>query len=209
MNLTFKPTRLSDTEMITGLQSHNPKVEKYFFDSTYRYFDNHFTELFFDADSKQEVFQTAIIKIWTEIENKTITIIDGLVCRRQKSGEYYPMSASLNTFMMAFAKNEYREILRNRHEDNFEDIANKVGGSMDVMDDSGDEEMDKIQVIDECILSMSPNCIEIITLFYYQKKSLDEIMAMRGLQNNSKDGLKTAKNKCMTTLRRRVTERLN
>lgn len=203
------PKALSDKDVIVGLQNHNPKIEKYFFDTTYRYFDIHFTNFFFDADSKQEVFQTTIIKLWTEIENKTIKVVNDMVCRRQKSGEYCEMSATLNTFMMAFAKNEFRELLRNSSDDNFDDIANTSVGCANLIDESSDENEDKIQIIDECILSMSPNCIEIITLFYYQKMSLDEIMMHRGEKNTSKDGLKTAKNKCMVTLRKRVNERLN
>lgn len=207
--LKVRQKTLSDIDVIIGLQNHNPKIEKYFFDTTYRYFDIHFSQLFFDADSKQEVFQTAIIKLWTEIENKTIKIVDNIICRRQKSGEYCEMSATLNTFMMAFAKNEFRELLRDRNSDNFDDIANTKGAHIDIIDESEDESEDRIQIIDECILSMSQNCIEIITMFYYQKKSLDEIMVLRGDQNSSKDGLKTAKNKCMVTLRKRVNERLN
>lgn len=207
--LRIKPKSLSDIDVIIGLQKHDPKVEKYFFDTTYKYFDIHFTQLFFDPDSKQEIFQTAIIKLWTEIENKTIKIIDNMICRRQRSGEYCEMSATLNTFMMAFAKNEFRELLRNRNDDNFEDIANSLSKQIDFIDESDDTSEYQIQIIDECILSMSPNCIEIITMFYYQRKSLDEIMELRGEHNSSKDGLKTAKNKCMVTLRKRVNERLN
>lgn len=204
----IKQKKLSDIEIILGLQEHDPKVEKYFFEMSYQYFDSHFNQLFFDADSKNEIFQTAIIKLWTEIEDKKIKVIDNIVYRRQKSGLFSEMSASLCTFMMAFAKNEFRELLRNLKDDNFEDIANKSIGSLDIMDESYDNTEDKIQIIDECILSMSPNCIEIITMFYYQKKSLDEIMDLRGEQNSSKDGLKTAKNKCMVTLRKRVTDKL-
>lgn len=207
--LRIKPTRVSDKDIIIGLQKHNPRIEKYFFDSTYQYFDIHFTQFFFDPDSKQEVFQAAIIKLWTEIENKTIKIIDNTICRRQKSGEYCEMTASINTFLMAFAKNEFRELLRNRNDDKFDDVVNSPGRCIDIIDEFADEDDDKIQIIDECILSMSPNCIEIITMFYYQKKSLDEIMLIRGAQNSSKDGLKTAKNKCMVTLRKRVSDRLN
>lgn len=204
-----KQRKLSDIEIISGLQKHDPKVEKYFFDMVYKYFDSHFNQLFFDADSKNEIFQAAIIKIWTEIEDRKIRVIDNMLCRRQKSGKYCEMSASLCTFMMAFAKNEFRELLRNLKDDNFDDISNTSIGSLDIMDESYESTEDKIQIIDECILSMSPNCIEIITMFYYQKKSLDEIMELRGEQNSSKDGLKTAKNKCMVTLRKRVIDKLN
>lgn len=204
-----KQKKLSDKEIILGLQKHNPIVEKYFFDMTYRYFDCHFNQFFFDADSKQEVFQAAIIKLWTEIENKKINVIGNGVCRRQKSGEYCEMSASLCTFMMAFAKNEFRELLRNLNDDNYEDITNSSICSMEVLEDTSNNSDYTIQIVDECVLSLSPNCIEIITMFYYQKKSLDEIMESRGEQNTSKDGLKAAKNKCMVTLRKRVTEELN
>lgn len=207
--LRLKQRSMTDPEIIEGLQSHNRKAEKCFFDMAYRYFNAHFNQLFFDGDSKQEVFQTAIIKLWTEIENRTITEIDGMVCRRQKDGRYHPMTASLNTFMMAFAKNEFRELLRNHKDDNFEDVANSGGAAVLAADEeSGDEEL-KISIIDECILAMSPNCRELITLFYHQNKSLDDIMQIRESQNTSKDGLKTAKNKCMVSLRKRVTERLN
>lgn len=201
--------KLSDSEIILGLQCHDKKIEKYFFDESYHYFDIHFNQLFFDQDSKQEIFQTAIIKLWTEIENKTIRIMDGTICRRQRNGTYSEMSATLRTFLMAFAKNEFRELLRNNKDDNIDEILSCSATSIDIIDDTKEDDEYNIQIIDECILSMPQNCIEIITLFYYQKKSLDEIMEIRGEQNSSKDGLKTAKNKCMSTLRKRVTERLN
>ena len=46
---------------------------------------------------------------------------------------------------------------------------------------------------------------EILTLFYFKKKSLDEILAIRQ-ENSTKDGLKTAKSKCMRQLEGRIIE---
>lgn len=206
LNIPIKKRgKLSDLEVITGLQNHNPKVEKDFFDSCNNYFNNHFNQLFFDKDSQQEIFQLAFIKLWTEIENKTITVIDGKVCRKRKLNGYQVMTASLTTFLMAFAKNEFRELLRNCKDDNYEEV---FAVSNDLIFVDEDYEEYQMQIIDDCIQSMSANCIEIITLFYYQQKTLDEIMLIRKEQNTSKDGLKTAKNKCMVTLRNRVNERL-
>lgn len=204
----YETGRLTDAEIVAGLRRHDAGVEKYFFDISWSYFDLHFNQLFFDQDSRREVFQTAMIKLWTEIENGTITLMAGKVCRRQPDRTLREMTASLTTFMMAFAKNEFRELLRN-HRDN--DLETLESGAMmpDVAVESPQEDEEhRIRIVDECILSMSPNCVEILTLFYYQKKTLDEIMALRGERNGSKDGLKTAKNKCMVTLRKRVLERL-
>lgn len=198
--------KMSDLEIVAGIQAHDPKAEECFFKMLSDYFDRHFNELFFDRDSREEIFQTSIIKIWTEIENKTIKVIDNIICRRQRDGGYRRMTCSLTTFGMAFAKNDFRELLRNYKEDNFED--NFAGTFPDVAIDEEDDEEFRIQVVDECIQSMSPNCRDILTLFYYKHMSLDEIMAARNEKNSSKDGLKTAKNKCMTTLRQRVNQKL-
>jgi len=62
----------------------------------------------------------------------------------------------------------------------------------------------KTRIVDECIARMSPSCVEILTMFYYKGMGLDEILAARG-ENTSKDGLKTAKNKCLKTLKEKVT----
>lgn len=211
MDFTFyipkhRQRKLSDTEIVIGLQCHDTKVEKCFFDTFYSYFNKHFSEFFFDKDSKQEVFQSAIIKLWTEIENKTIRVIDNHIYRRQKTAQYQVISASLTTFLMAFAKNEFRELLRNSKDDNIDEVLLPVETHMHTIEE--DETEEKIRIVDECIQTMSPNCIEIITLFYHQQKSLDEILQIRNEKNSSKDGLKTAKNKCMVTLRQRVNDRL-
>lgn len=199
--------KLSDVEIIIGLQNHNAHVEKLFFKTFYDYFQIHFNRLFFDKDSKSEIFQSSIIKLWTEIENRKIKVVDGKVFRNSNRYGLRPMTASLTTFMMAFAKNEFRELLRDVGEDNL-DILISTGTIKEIPGDTEDEEENRMQIVDECILGMSPNCLEILTMFYYEKKSLDEILSIRGDQNTSKDGLKTAKNKCMNTLRRRVNERI-
>jgi DNA-directed RNA polymerase specialized sigma subunit len=70
--------------------------------------------------------------------------------------------------------------------------------------DDADKEV-KQQIIDECVNDLPARCKEILTLFYYKNKSLDEILTLRQ-ENTSKDGLKTAKSKCMKQLSDRVIE---
>jgi DNA-directed RNA polymerase specialized sigma24 family protein len=72
--------------------------------------------------------------------------------------------------------------------------------------DYDDADEMKNRIVDECIARISPSCVEILTMFYYRGMSLDEILAARGEKNSSKDGLKSAKNKCLNTLKTRVKE---
>lgn len=197
--IIFRP---SDTKIVKGLREHDSSMERYFFKLCHGYFNRCFDKMFFDPDSRDEIFQNAFVKLWTEIENGTIRDIDGRVCRRSSDGLFRPMTASLTTFLIAFARTEFRELLRDSHTVSIEDTPDAAAVCIDPSDTD-----QRIAVIDDCIRSLSPSCIEIITLFYYQQKSLDEILAIRGA-NTSKDGLKTAKNKCMNTLRERVNRRL-
>lgn len=199
-----KTKKYPDADVVTGLQSRNQKMEEWFYYSSKRYFNEHFNDVFFDKDRKQEIFQTAFLKLWTEIYNGKILEIKGRVCRRQKSGKPVPMTCRLNTFLMTFAKNEYRELVRTNH---LEICADMYGGvnAADYMalpfENVEETKAQRDRVIDECIMNMSPRCIEILTLFYYQNKKLDEILAIRKYKNDSKNGLKTAKSKCMRKLR--------
>lgn len=208
MNRTMKLTiarreSYADAEVVDGLRCHNAKMEEWFYKVAHSYFDRHFNDVFFDKDRKQEIFQSAFLKIWIEIDNGTIAVTPyGKVVRKRRNGDVVPMTCSLTTFLMAFAKNEYRELVRTDKLDYCGDIyeaALNVEPYMMYGDDSIDNV--KQRIVDDCIQRVSPQCIEILTMFYYEQKTLDEILIARGGRHTSKNGLKTAKNKCMNTLR--------
>ena len=195
----------SDIEVVEGLQRRDAKVEEWFYRAAKRYFDSSFNDIFFDKDSRQEIFQTSFIKLWTEIENGRIRGVDGAVCRQQHSGVYEPMTCSLTTFLMAFARTEFRELVRDVNESGWNEVYDPaVHDAMFAIEGECDDvdEM-KTRIVDECIARMSPSCVEILTMFYYKGMGLDEILAARG-ENTSKDGLKTAKNKCLKNLKEKV-----
>lgn len=199
----------SDIEVVEGLQRRDRKMEEWFYDTACKYYDAHFNEIFFDKDKKQEIFQTAFLKLWTEIENGKIRNIEGHVCRQQRNGAYASMTCSLTTFLITFAKNEYRELVRSNHLDteiNILDSTRMTDEVLTTFDIDEDADAKKDRIVDDCIQALSPSCVEILTLFYYEGKNLDEILLLRSDKNSSKDGLKTAKNKCMTTLRSKVME---
>ena len=75
-----------DAEVVEGIWRHDKYMEEWFYASARSYFDRHFKDLFFDKDRKQEIFQTAFLKIWTEMTNGTISVSDGNVMRRRHTG---------------------------------------------------------------------------------------------------------------------------
>lgn len=197
----------TDVQVIAGLQQRDKRTEEWFYHAAKRYFNDHFNEVFFDQDRRQEIFQTAFLKLWTEISNSRICLLEEKICRQQRNGEYQPMTCTLTTFLMAFAKNEFRELVRSMKYDSYDQLLDDDRrADVETVCSGLDEDVDELRnrIIDDCISELSPRCADILTLFYYNGMNLDDILEIRSDKNQSKNGLKTAKNKCMNTLKERV-----
>lgn len=162
-----------------------------------------YSAVFFKQDIKEDIFQQSFIKLWTEIDTGKIFADDYHgVSRIDRNGNARRLTCSLTTFLIDIAKNDYRDWLRSDHltlEEDFESFAhmNEIATSV-VFDESDDSLLE--QIVSQCMLELPNRCKEILTLFYYQGLSLDEILAIRK-ENISKDGLKTGKYKCMELLK--------
>lgn len=204
--LRGKKKQYSDQDVVLGLQARDREVEEWFYAKCRQYIMEKFDEIFFDRDKKQEVMQEAFIRLWTQIDDLRIKMQDGKIVRQQADGVYRPLSCSLLTFLMAIARNEYREICRSNHEEYYADFFGDENNTEVILFDRDEDETEeqKNRIVAECVCTLSDRCREILTLAYYQGKSLDEILALRSDKNTSKDGLKTAKNKCMNSLKSKI-----
>lgn len=204
--LSAKRRAYSDQEVVLGLQARDCKVEEWFYAECRRYIMDRFDEIFFDRDRKQEVMQESFIRLWTQIDCLRIKVVEDQIHRQQADGVYRPLTCSLLTFLMAIAKNEYREICReNREEYYAEFFGDEEHAEVQQQDwDEAEAEEQKNRIVAEQVCQLSDRCREILTLAFYEDKSNDEILALRADKNTSKDGLKTAKNKCLNTLKDRI-----
>lgn len=197
----------SDEEIVTGLQARKRHVEEWFYKHAKTYFMDKFNDVFFDQEQKETIFQESFVRLWTQIEDKKIFVKENRIWRLQRNSFAQPMTCSLNTFLFAIAKNEYRELVRSNKIVFVEDYFDKADNNCIELPQIEEDEKDvKNRIVDECIQMMPPRCLEILTLFYVKGKSLDEILEIRKDKNTSKVGLKSAKYKCMNALRERVTK---
>ena len=158
-------------------------------------------------DLMDDIFQQSFVKLWTEIETRKIFVGESdELFRYDRNGNIRKLTCSLNTFLIDIAKNDYRSWLRNDHltlEDDFESFAHMKEVTSVAW---GDESVETLreQIVNSCVLQLPPRCKEILTMFYYQGMTLDEIIISRGEKNISKNGLKTSKYKCMESLKAKV-----
>lgn len=196
---------LSDKEVIEGLQQKNVSVECSFYLSCQRYFKDRRSGVFDfkgGAQDEEDLFQDSFVKLWQEIQARHIYVRDNYAWRFDKSGQGRKMTASLKTYLMAIAKYRNLEIIR--EEVIYGSMDSDLPETPDVVDEEEEPTL-RDWIVQQCVNNLPPRCKEILTLFYFDGKTLDEILAIRK-ENQSKDGLKTGKSKCMKTLMDNITK---
>lgn len=192
----------SDAVYVDGVFRHDPMMERALHYHCKRYFDDNYKGVFFVGnENKDDIFQEAFIKLWENICAKKIYVENGVL--RGKDGE--PLSGKLTTYFMSIARLKYLEWSRQnvRLYSDEEEEQRKREQDMELFKtllyDSDDETM--LEIIADCISHMSKQCNQILTMFYYEEKTLDDIMAEL-TSFASKNALKTRKYKCMEELRK-------
>ena len=199
-----KQPELSDKEVIEGLQQNDVTVERSFYLSCQRYFKDRRAGVFDlkgGVRNEEDLFQDSFLKLWQEIQARHIYVRDNYAWRFDKSGQGRKMTASLKTYLMAIAKYRNLEIIR--EEVIYGSMDSDLPDTPDVADDETVETL-REWIVQQCVNNLPPRCKEILTLFYFDGKTLDEILAIRK-ENQSKDGLKTGKSKCLKTLTDKIT----
>lgn len=179
-----------------------------------QYWYNHCAEAFrrgtagyggISYDEKDDLFQDAFVLLWEKIEAGQVYLDNGKVMARGRSGA--AEVPDLTGYFMRIVKNKYMEMLRDgKHITpiNEEVTADITEVLLDLYFDD-DVEAQKDRIVSQCLLSLPKSCVEILTMFYYEHKSLEEILALRP-ENSSYDGLKSRKAKCMSNLKERITQ---
>lgn len=186
-----------------GLQQKEEAVEVAFYTGCYRYFKENQKGLLTCkndcAEEARDLFQDAYLILWDEITSRRIHIRNNCLFRYDRKGDSRCMSATLQTYLMSIIKNKGYERVREE-----ELYVRDPEDPEDPADPSELEpEISREDIVALAVDSLPKRCQEILTLFYYEQKNLDEILAVRK-ENISKDGLKSGKSKCMGQLRERI-----
>ena len=192
----------SDVAYVEGVFRHDPVMERALHYHCKRYFDENYKGVFFVGnENKDEIFQEAFITLWEKIMKKKIYVEDGEL--KGKNGDAF--SGKLTTFFMSIARLKYLELARenmHRHTDVEEKrrIREQEAELFKMLLYGNDDET-MLEIIADCISKMSRQCNQILTMFYYEEKTLDDIM-IELTTFESKNALKTRKYKCMEELRK-------
>lgn len=196
----FIASSYSDAAYVEGLVNENSLVAQSFHYHCKQYFDNNFKGVYLNSDDKNDIFQESFLTLWKHITSKKIYVEDGVL--KGKDGK--PFSGKLTTYFISIAKLKNLEWLRKNQHYILEDSVKKYleTTEIDVIDNLfyGDKNEVMLEIIADCIGRLPKGCNQILTMFYYEEKDLDNILKVLTTYN-SKKALKTAKHKCMKRLK--------
>ena len=193
----------TEAEYVDSVSNHVHKMERKLYDYCKKYFYNHYKAVFFSGDDiKEDIFHESFITLWEQIEQRKIYALNGVLYG--KSGEV--LTVKLTTYFMGIAKLKYMELARSEKNAKLSLKAKEKAMTnlalefcQDQLYDYEDEKQTRLDIIADCISKMAERCKAILNKFYYEEKTLDEIL-MELPTFMSKNALKTAKYKCIERL---------
>lgn len=206
MIFEFRRKAYTDIQIVEAYQTGDKKIQQFWYDKCRSQFgkgtSNYGGLTDYDRD---DLFQDSFIILWEKMESHQIYILNGSIHVSSKKGDCeipdmlgYFMRIVKNKYLEMFYGGKYvmslNDVVTSSNEDFFAEL---------YWDEDPDVEKDRI--VSQCLLSLPKSCLEILTMFYYEKKSLEQILEERP-ENNSYDGLKSRKSKCMINLKKRITE---
>ncbi len=200
MRLIWK--KYSDIEYVRGVHSGTEDIQMHFYRKCRSLFDRGTANYGnIDSDEKDDIFQDAFVILWEKIEAGSIYVADGKVVAARRSGIIAEIP-ELSGYFMRIVRNLYLERLREK-------------GSVEAIKEWSEHteedpmwwdkspELMREQIVRQSFMALPHRCREILTMFYYKNMSLEEILAKRA-ENQSYNGLKTGKSKCLALLKARV-----
>lgn len=190
--------RLSDIEYVAGVSAGDRKMLMSLYEKLRLSFDA-FGHLYRDVleDERLDMFQDSFIILWENIEHGALCTEDGRICAFSADGKRDV--PDLTAYFMRIVKNKYRELLRRKGK--LPVVVTDEGDLPDIV--AEDTASSRHLLICDSFLELPERCRQILTMFYYDEMSLEEILEALG-SDGTYNGLKTRKHKCMQSLKNRI-----
>ena len=200
----------TDATFVAGMLT-DEKMQHLFYRKWTVYFKAYGYKMFPDLDERQKnkLMHECYLLLWMKVKNRKIGVAGGMVTGHDGK----PFTSSLMTYLMSVAKKQKLVLIREDRLDPSLDDAIPCGTDgpdlewlstleAEMLPDAPFEEDEPglDGIVRDVIQDMSERCREVLTMFYYQSLSLDEIL-LRMDSFHSKNALKTMKKKCFDKLK--------
>ena len=191
----------SDIKFVEGIRSGMEDVQRRFYFRCQECFRKNSALYDITEEERKDLFQDSFVILWDKvIDGQIYTEGDKVYAVKRGGPAEVP---DLVGYFMRIVKNLYLETLRSRGRILEIPEESDNGGDIWWAEDRGAM---RNMLIKQAVILLPRRCREILTMFYYQGMTLDEIMEERSA-NQSYNGVKTAKSKCLDILKVRLLHR--
>ena len=192
---------MTDSEYIDGIMTNNQSVMTDLYNSYCNKFVSYFGKQFSKSiDDSMDLFHESYKIMYENIKREKLT---------QEN-----LSSSLYSYLVGIGKLKMMSDDRKNHTldtvsiDNVDENGNSLLNKKDkdnineyaISEELEREKEEKLKFLERAIELLPPPCNQLLTLFYWNRKSIEEIMHIMGQYKNT-DSVKTQKSKCMNKLK--------
>lgn len=164
---------MKDKELIAQIKKGDEKALDYIYKKNFKsiikmVLNNRGTE-----DEAQDIYQDALIVLWQKVQK-----------------DDFVLTSKLSTYLYAICKNLWLKELERK--------SKLIGTEKDEVEFIDFEQKERIKIIHDCIDSLGDTCKKVLTYYYFDGMSMQEIAKKLGFANA--DTAKTKKYKCKKEL---------
>ena len=178
---------LNQSELICAIKSNESDVLKHFYTTNYKKVELLILNNSGSIEHAKDIYQEAFITVWTNVKNDKFTPKN---------------DTALQGYLYKIAKNKWLDVLRSKSFKNSKPLNYET---LAFIEDENDEEIEinsnKLKLAMEAFKNLGQPCKQLLSVFYFEKKSLKEIALELKIEET------TARNKkyrCMEKLRAKV-----
>ena len=118
-------------------------------------------------------------------------------CENARKGKLDDIKSTISTYIIAIGKYKVYAFLKKENKEVSLDMHTEISDTLIVEEINEDDE--RITILQRAFKGLGEKCKQILTMFYYESKKLDEIQ--KKLQYENKDVLKSQKSRCLKRLK--------
>ncbi|HMR15408.1 MAG TPA: sigma-70 family RNA polymerase sigma factor [Mariniflexile sp.] len=176
---------MEQEQLINAIKSNNSNALKAFYVTNYPKIESLVLSNSGTIDDAKDVYQDAFIALWNNIKNKAFIPANG---------------SALNGYLYTIAKNKWMDTIRSQHFKKTQPLTKERIGFIKNEADSSPEpiESNQLNKAMEAFKNLGQPCKQLLTRFYFDKKSLRDIATDLSLDEAS---VRNKKYRCMEKLR--------
>jgi len=168
---------MKDSEIIEKIKRGDETALDYLYKKNYKMMVKMIVKNNGSEDEAKDIYQDALIVVWQKVQNHD-----------------FALTSKLSTFLYSICQNLWRKELERKARHSNEEV-----NKSEVLDI---DKKERIEIVNKCIEEMGETCRKILTYYYFDNLSMNDIADKMGFANA--DTAKTKKYKCKQELDKKI-----